>query len=162
MYRDLARHLRKNMTEAERCLWRELRYRQIAGCKFRRQPPIGPYIADFVCFEKKLIIELDGGQHAEQIAEDATRTAWFIGQGFTVVRFWNHQVLEELDSVLEAIWRVVTSPHPNPPPQGGREKDTPHPNPPPQGGREKKALPPGGGGLGWGGEEERYVPEHQS
>src|SRR5579875_2076508 len=148
MYRDLARQLRKNMTEAERCLWRELRYRQIAGCRFRRQAPIGSYIADFVCFEKKLIIELDGGQHAEQITEDATRTAWFIGQGFTVVRFWNHQVLEELDSVLEAIWRVVvSSPHPNPPPQGGREKKA-QPSPTRGEGEKGPTLPHKGGGRG--------------
>jgi very-short-patch-repair endonuclease len=109
MYRDLARHLRKNMTDEERRLWWELRHRQLQGCKFRRQAPIGPYIADFVSFERKLIIELDGGQHAEQTEEDATRTKWLTEQGFTVLRFWSHQVLEELDSVLEAIWRVVAS-----------------------------------------------------
>jgi very-short-patch-repair endonuclease len=121
MYRDLARHLRKNMTDAERRLWWELRHRQMAGCKFRRQAPVGPYIADFVCFEERLIIELDGGQHAERSEEDATRTGWFVEQGFAVLRFWNHQVLEELDGVLEAIWLMVGStPHPNPPPQGGR------------------------------------------
>ncbi len=109
MYRDLARRLRKNMTDEERRLWWELRHRQMEGCKFRRQAPIGPYIADFVCFERKLIIELDGGQHAEQIEEDAKRTKWLGEQGFTVLRFWNHQVLEELDGVLEVIWRVVAS-----------------------------------------------------
>src|SRR5579884_3049765 len=126
MYRDLARHLRKNMTDAERRLWWELRHRQLQGCKFRRQAPIGSYIADFVCFEKRLILELDGGQHAERVEEDATRTGWFAEQGYTVLRFWNHQVLEELDGVMEAIWRVVaSSPHPSPPPQGGREEGKP-------------------------------------
>jgi very-short-patch-repair endonuclease len=135
-----ARQLRKNMTEEERRLWRELPYRQLEGRKFRRQAPIGTYIVDFVCFEAKLVVELDGGQHSDaaQVAADSLRTAWLKSQGFRVLRFWNHQVKEDVESVLEVIWTALKdTPHPNPPPQGGREK-TPHPNPPPQGGRETK------------------------
>jgi very-short-patch-repair endonuclease len=71
-----ARELRKNLTEAERTLWRHLRLRQFGGYKFRRQQPIGNYIVDYVCLEKRLIIELDGGQHSKQIAYDSERTAW--------------------------------------------------------------------------------------
>ena len=70
-----ARQLRQNPTEAERVLWRHLRLRQLAGCKFRRQQPVGQYIVDFVCFENRLVIELDGGQHCEQVAYDVERSA---------------------------------------------------------------------------------------
>ncbi|HEV3146095.1 MAG TPA: DUF559 domain-containing protein [Gemmataceae bacterium] len=122
MANDFARQLRKNMTDAERRLWAELRYRQLEGAKFRRQAPVGNYIVDFVTFEKKLIIELDGGQHAEQTEEDAIRTAWLESQGFRVLRFWNHLIFEDLEMVMQAIWNeLVQTPHPNPPPQGGRE-----------------------------------------
>src|SRR5262245_16541243 len=78
-----ARQLRKNQTDAERFLWRGLRSRQLAGYKFRRQEPIGPFIVDFVCYEKRLVIELDGGQHAEpnQVAYDTERTAWLVQNG---------------------------------------------------------------------------------
>jgi len=103
MTRDFARQLRKDMTDAERLLWHHIRHRQIADCRFRRQAPIGPFIVDFVCFEERLIIELDGGQHAERLAEDESRTRWLNSQGFRVLRFWNHWVFEDLDSVLEAI-----------------------------------------------------------
>lgn len=134
MNHDLARRLRKNMTDAERRLWKELRSRQLDDSKFRRQAPIGKYIVDFVSFERKLIVELDGSRHVEQAAADAVRTEWLQSQGFRLLRFWNHQVFEELGSVMEAIWLAVRSPpHSNPPPQGGREKK----EPPPQGGREK-------------------------
>jgi very-short-patch-repair endonuclease len=104
------RHLRKNPTDAERVLWRHLRLRQIEGCKFRRQVPLGNYIADFVCFEKRLIIELDGGQHAAQAEQDAKRDAWMEADGFNMLRFWNHQVLREIESVLEAIRLKLNSP----------------------------------------------------
>ncbi len=103
MNHEFARQLRKNMTDEERRLWRELRYRQLHGFRFRRQAPIGPFIVDFVCFEQKLIVELDGGQHAERIREDAARTSWLAEQGFRVIRFWNHHVVEDLDAVLEVI-----------------------------------------------------------
>ena len=103
MNKAYARALRKSPTEAERALWRHIRLRQLEGCKFRRQQPLGRCIVDFVCFEKKLIIELDGGQHAEQMASDAERTAWLETQGFRVLRFWNHDVLSNIEAVKEAI-----------------------------------------------------------
>jgi len=98
-----ARHLRKNMTDAEQRIWRALRLRQILGVKFRRQHPIGAYIADFICIERKLIVEVDGGQHAEQIVEDNVRTAWLEAQGYRVMRFWNNEVLQNIEGVLETI-----------------------------------------------------------
>ena len=102
-----ARQLRKNLTDAERALWKILRKRQVSGCRFRRQAPIGPYIVDFVCFDNRLIIEVDGGQHTEQEAYDTARTEWLEAGGFRVIRFWNNQVLEEMDAVQTAIWRAV-------------------------------------------------------
>jgi very-short-patch-repair endonuclease len=124
MSRDFARELRKNMTDTERRLWRSLRYRQLDGAKFRRQAPIGRYIVDFVCFERRLVIELDGGHHAEQIARDEERTRWLNSQGFRVLRFWDNQVFEDLDAVLQVIWDALkATPHPTPPPQGGREQE---------------------------------------
>jgi len=77
------------------------------GNRFRRQQPIAPYIVDFVCFEKKLIVELDGGQHAEQSAYDAERTTWLESQGFRVLRFWNNQILMEIEAVKEVIWKEL-------------------------------------------------------
>lgn len=97
------RELRKNPTEAERSLWKELRFRQIGGYKFRRQQPLGDYIVDFVCFEKRLVVEVDGGQHSEQIEHDFRRDEWLKAQGFFILRFWNHQVLEEIEAVKEII-----------------------------------------------------------
>ena len=107
MYHDLARELRKNMTDAERRLWAQLRGKQFGGFKFRKQAPIGPYIVDFVCFEKKMIIELDGGQHVLRSLEDETRTSWLNSQGFRVLRYWNHDVLEDLDTLMEAVWTAL-------------------------------------------------------
>jgi very-short-patch-repair endonuclease len=124
MSRDFARHLRTNMTDSERRLWHHLRHRQLEGCRFRRQAPIGPYVVDFVCFERRLIVELDGGQHTQQKHEDALRTEWLNSQGFRVIRFWNHLVFEDQETVLETIWNALhTTPHPGPPPQGGREEE---------------------------------------
>jgi very-short-patch-repair endonuclease len=119
---EFARQLRRNSTDAERHLWYRLRNYQVAKAKFRRQAPIGRYIADFVCFERGLIVELDGGQHAARIVEDEERTAWLDLQGFEVMRFWNHEVFEDLDSILETIGLALLRrpPHPNPPPPGGR------------------------------------------
>ncbi len=77
--------------------------RQLEGHKFRRQQPIGRYVVDFVCLEKKLVIELDGGQHAVQVLSDVERTAWLETQGFRVLRFWNHHVLGEIEGVMESI-----------------------------------------------------------
>ncbi|MBL8513144.1 MAG: endonuclease domain-containing protein, partial [Betaproteobacteria bacterium] len=87
-----ARELRSNSTDAERHLWQQLRGKQVEGFRFRRQRPIGTYIADFVCLEARLIIELDGGQHAEQTAYDAARDAFLCSEGFQVIRFWNGDV----------------------------------------------------------------------
>lgn len=98
-----ARELRNNPTEAERARWKHLRLRQLEGQKFRRQQPLGRYIVDFVCLETRLIIELDGGQHAGQGASDAERTAWLEAHGFRVLRFWNHEVLRNIDAVKEVI-----------------------------------------------------------
>jgi len=91
-----AAFLRKNMTPAEHTLWRELRGRQILGYKFRKQVPIERYIADFVCFEKRLIIEINGGQHAEAVEYDEKRTGWLQEQGYRVIRFWNNEVFENM------------------------------------------------------------------
>jgi len=98
-----ARELRNNPTEAERALWKHLRLRQLDGQKFRRQLPLGHCIVDFVCIEKRLIIEVDGGQHSEMAVTDATRTVWLEAQGFRVLRFWNHHVLADIEAVMEAI-----------------------------------------------------------
>ena len=108
MYRDLARRLRKGMTDAERFVWARLRHKQFDGFRFRRQAPIGPYIADFVCYEARLILELDGSQHAEQTDRDAVRTAWFETQGFRLLRAWNHQVVQDWGTVEAELWRLLT------------------------------------------------------
>jgi len=97
----LARDLRQQMTDAERFLWSRLR-RRFLGAKFRRQVPLGPFIVDFACMRSKLVIEVDGGQHLESSA-DAERDRWLAENGFRVVRFWNHEVLQNLEGVLERI-----------------------------------------------------------
>ena len=98
-----ARELRKQSTDAEHLLWSRLRNRRLLGLKFRRQAPIGRYIVDFVCREQNLIIELDGGHHQQRRASDQSRTEWLNSRGFRVVRYWNNEVLGDLDSVLESI-----------------------------------------------------------
>jgi very-short-patch-repair endonuclease len=106
-----ARQLRREMTDAERLLWFLLRGRRLAGCKFRRQHPIGPYIADFVCLDHRLIVEADGGQHADaRLAADELRTKWLMDQGWRVVRFWNGDILYRQNDVLEAIVRAIEEP----------------------------------------------------
>ena len=101
-----AQNLRKNLTEAERLLWSRLRNRQLEDYRFRRQHPVGRYIVDFVCLQARLVIELDGGQHNEDeaIERDAERTAWLEQEGFRVIRFWNHEVFENLDGVLDVVY----------------------------------------------------------
>ena len=106
-----ARRLRGEMTDAERKLWSVLRKRQIEGAKFRRQQPIGPFVADFVCQEQRLIIEADGGQHAENLA-DARRTEFLEGVGYRVLRFWNNDILNNLDGVAQVIANELSTPHP--------------------------------------------------
>ena len=117
-----ARHLRSNPTDAERFLWRHLRLRQFGGYKFRRQRPVGPYIVDFVCLEKRVVIEVDGGQHSERRSHDARRDAWLNKEGFTVLRFWDHQVLKQVDDVKQAIWEALKTPS-SILPRGGGEVD---------------------------------------
>ena len=92
-----ARELRKNLTEAERALWRHLRFRQFGGHKFRRQQIIGKFIVDFVCLEKRLIVEVDWGHHSKQVAYDLERDTWLKNQGFSILRFWDNQVLKEIE-----------------------------------------------------------------
>ena len=106
----IARQLRCATTDAERLLWRSLRGGQM-GFKFRRQHPFECYVLDFVCLEAWLIVEVDGGQHAELAMEDAARTAALELAGFRVLRFWNNQVLNEKGAVLEVIWQAL---HPSP------------------------------------------------
>jgi very-short-patch-repair endonuclease len=98
-----SRNLRQNLTPAERILWRWLRNRQIDGLKFRRQFPIGNYITDFCCIEKKLVVEIDGGSHLEQEEYDKMRTEWLEEQGFHVIRFSNEMIYKQLDSVIDVI-----------------------------------------------------------
>ena len=101
--RARARRLRRQSTDAEQALWSRLRDRRLGGVRFRRQAPIGAYIADFVSHERKLIVELDGGQHAGRQAYDDRRTRWLESRGYRVLRFWNDDVLLRLTPVLEAI-----------------------------------------------------------
>jgi very-short-patch-repair endonuclease len=108
--RTWAREMRGRMTDAEALLWQLLRNRRIAGAKFRRQHPVGRYILDFYCDEKKLGIELDGGQHTEAVDYDARRDAWLSMQEIRVLRFWNNQVLTETEAVMEAIYSELLSP----------------------------------------------------
>jgi len=114
---EYAKQLRSNQTEAEQRLWYYLRGKRLMGLKFKRQKPIGPYIVDFVCMEHKLVVEADGSQHGGR--SDAKRDAWFAAQGFTLLRFWNNEILEQTDMVLEQIRRVIValsalSPDPSP------------------------------------------------
>jgi very-short-patch-repair endonuclease len=113
-----ARELRSGMTDAERALWRHLRARQLQGRKFRRQYPIAGFIADFACVEVGLVIELDGGQHAEQLDYDRMRDNRLNEAGYRVLRFWNHEVLGNMEGVIDSINAAMLQPHPNPPLQG--------------------------------------------
>lgn len=98
-----AKSLRGHMSDAEQRLWQALRGRQLGGYKFRRQQPLGDYIVDFVCTRPKLVVEADGGQHAMQVEYDRTRSRYLQAQGFTVLRFWNHDILQQTENVLEQI-----------------------------------------------------------
>ncbi len=104
-----AKGMRRQPTEAEKLLWYRLRNRQIGGVKFRRQEPTGPYIVDFVAMELRLVIELDGGQHALAADADKTRTMTLEKDGYRVIRFWNNDVLENLEGVLQRIHEVVAA-----------------------------------------------------
>jgi len=124
-----AKALRTTMTDAERKLWQRLRARS-AGAKFRRQVPLGPYIVDFVSFDPKIIIEVDGSQHMDRV-QDQIRDRYFAEQGYRVMRFWNNEVLSHIDGVLDAIVDGI-SPSPGVPLRG-----TP---PSPSKGRGKRAA----------------------
>ncbi len=99
----VSKKLRNNMAEAEKQLWYLLRERYLNGFKFRRQQPIGKYVADFVCFENKLVIEIDGGQHMESRIEDNKRDEWLRKEGYRVLRFWNNDILENREAVISKI-----------------------------------------------------------
>ena len=123
-----AQTLRRNQTEAEKQLWRQLRNRNLENYKFRRQHTIKPYIVDFLCFSHKLIVELDGGHHNEenQIIYDKKRSHYLEEKGFVILRFWNNQVMGEMESVLNEILLALEPlpPHPSPLPQGEGAKNT--------------------------------------
>jgi very-short-patch-repair endonuclease len=113
----IAGKLRRNQTDAERKIWALLRSGEM-GFKFRRQHPIGRYIADFICLERRLIVELDGGQHTE--ANDTNRTEFLESVGYQVLRFANNEVMANPEGVFQMIQRVLHTPHPSPLPQGER------------------------------------------
>ena len=114
-----ARSLRRGSTHVELLLWRRLRDRQFCGCKFVRQEPIGPYYGDFICRERRLIVEVDGGQHAEN-PSDVRRDAFLTALGYRVVRIWNNDVLNNLDGVLDFLASdLEKAPHPVPLPASG-------------------------------------------
>jgi very-short-patch-repair endonuclease len=117
-----ARELRRSPTHIERLLWNRLRFWQIDGFKFRRQQPLGNYIADFVCFERRLIVEIDGGQHAAKKEYDAKRDSW-LHDRFIVLRFWNSDIVENMEGVLQSILdNLRSTPFLSPSPQGGRRR----------------------------------------
>ena len=104
---QFARGMRREMTDAERMLWRVLRSHQLHDVHFRRQHPIGRYIVDFCAPRWKLVVEVDGGQHAQQAVYDAERSAFLEAEGYRVCRFWNHEVLEDVDAVARKILEVI-------------------------------------------------------
>ena len=109
---SLGKVLRKRPTNAEQLLWKQLRLKQLEGLKFRRQQPIDNYIVDFVCFERRIVVEVDGGQHAIQKEDDILRDTYLTQQGFQVLRFWNNEVLQNINGVLEVIKESCLSPAP--------------------------------------------------
>jgi len=118
-----ARELRNNATAAERVLWQHIRNRQLEGARFNRQVPIGPFICDFACRSLKLVVELDGGNHALRIAEDASRTKYLESKGYSVLRFWNNDVLGNVEGVLSVIGKALRDrPSPNPSRRTGGER----------------------------------------
>ncbi len=142
-----AQALRHNQTNAEGLLWHYLRHKQLGGYKFRRQQPIGPYIADFACLPEKLLIELDGGQHAERTTSDQQRDRFLQEKGYRVLRFWNHEVFENCFGVLESIYAALQH---HPPLEGGSKggslsgRGSPPPPQPAPNGLASATPPPGG------------------
>jgi very-short-patch-repair endonuclease len=104
-----SKSLRREMTDPEMRLWYRLRAGRFDGWKFRRQVPLGDYVVDFLCENARLIVEIDGGQHADQQEDDLARTRWLEQQGYRVMRFWNNEVLENMDGVLETLFPVLAS-----------------------------------------------------
>ena len=131
---ERARGLRSTMTDAEERLWMRLRGDQLQGHRFRRQVPIGPFVVDFACRKARLAVEVDGSQHAAASQEDDRRSAWLASRGYTVLRFWDNQVLNETDGVLESIRLALTArrpgPHPALPRKRGRESESAGAQPP--------------------------------
>jgi len=127
--KGLSRSLRQEVTDVERLLWSRVRRKQLAGYQFYRQKPIGPYIVDFYCSRKQLVIELDGGQHysEEGEADDRERDAYLRAHGFRVLRFSNREVLDELDRVIEVIYRFLATENPPLPSfaKGGSDEQSP-------------------------------------
>jgi len=128
--RDHAKEMRSQQTEAEHRLWQLVRAHRFAGYKFRRQVPLDFYVADFVCFAERLIIELDGGQHQPSSPQEAERSRFLEGQGYRILRFWNNDVMQNIDGVLHVI--AEAAPAPLPP--------TPDPSPPLRGGRGSRTA----------------------
>ncbi len=102
-----AKSMRSAQTPAEQHLWYHLRANRFMGLKFKRQKPLGPYVVDFICLERGVVIEVDGGQHGDDVAYDRRRDQWLASQGFIVLRFWNHDVLNQTEGVLERIRQGV-------------------------------------------------------
>jgi len=118
-----AKELRKNSTNAEALLWKHLRQKQLEGFKFRRQQPIDNFIVDFVCLEMRVVVEVDGGQHAGEKDKDNERGQYLERNGFKVLRFWNNEVLQNIQGVLEMIRSNCTAfPSPQSPPARGGEE----------------------------------------
>jgi len=117
--RDAARRLRCSSTDVERLMWRLLRDRRFAGIKFRRQVPIGPYVADFASIERRLAVEVDGGQHGK--TSDERRDAFLAARGWCVIRFWNNDVLQNRSGVLDHLLHVTKEPSPQPSPASAGE-----------------------------------------
>ena len=149
-----ARRLRRALTDAERLLWSRLRGRALRGWKLRRQHPVGAYVADFACLEARLVVELDGGQHGSEVAYDEARTRKLAKAGFRVPRFWNNDVLANIEGVLQTIAGALPSPasageggdpsHSDGEGEGqeaapgSAQSAGPHPSPLPQGGRGRR------------------------
>src|SRR5215472_6272052 len=150
--RDRARTLRRAMTEAERRLWQMLRSRQNQGWRFRRQVPIGGFIADFACHEARLIVEIDGGQHDPSTEEETGRTRFLEGEGYRVLRFWNNEVLDNPEGVRSAITEHLQRDHPH-----AHSTGHPHPTLPHRGGGVRTPTQPS---PGWGrtGDDEHPLP----
>ncbi|MDQ6920374.1 MAG: endonuclease domain-containing protein [Candidatus Dormibacteraeota bacterium] len=111
--------LRQEMTDAEVGLWVRLRGEQIDGHRFRRQVPVGPYVADFACLKARIVVEVDGGQHADEVERDQQRTDWLASRGFKVLRFWNTEVLQQTNEMVESIREALIETPSLPSPQGG-------------------------------------------